>query len=123
MNRELVLRFSIALLYTALLFVAAILIFLRFLGWLFFASTLPLWVLVPILTIVGLFALLFRAIRPSLLVIVLLFGAYLLSVVFYGWDSMIGRIHDDPQSLSFDITEAALIILLTAHCTFLALRK
>lgn len=123
MNRELVGRSLVSLLYFVIFFVAAVLIALRFLAWLYFASTLPLWVLVPIFSILGLLGLLIRAVRPSLAVVMLLFGAYLLSVIFFGWDSMMSRHQVHHQPITFDLVEAVLIIILTSHCVILALRR
>ena len=122
MNRELVLRHSIALIYLAIIFVAAGLILVRFMGWLFFASTLPLWVLVPIFAILGLLAQLLGSGRPRLIVTIILFGAYLLSVIFYGWDSMMARLNVHHEPITFDLVEAAIIIFFTVNCVVLARR-
>lgn len=90
-------------------------IFLRLFGVLFFASTTPMWALVPAVTLGSLLFISGRtnAVRRTVAIFMVVW--YLLSIFFHGWGSMKFRI-DEGQVIWFEIIEATLILILVTRC-------
>ena len=94
--------------------VAVPMVLFRLFGVLFFASTTPMWALVPALTLGSLLIISGHMNTKRCIVAICLVVAYLGSVYFHGWADMKFRL-DEGQSNWFDILEASLILVLVTR--------
>lgn len=101
--------------FAVTLVVAVPLILLRLFGVLFFASTTPMWAVIPALTLGSLLVVSSQLAFGRRIMATILGAIYLCSVFFYGWADMKTRL-DEGQGNWFDVLEASVILVLMVRC-------
>jgi hypothetical protein len=101
--------------WMALWIVAIAVVLLRLFGFLYFASTLSNWAIVPAISLSALLAAPWVAPRLRRAYAAVFVLAYLSSVYFHGWADLMARLAEG-QSGIYEGTEAACILLLGLLC-------